>query len=105
MPAATPPDVTIALYRIAQEALNNVVRHSRAGRAWVSLACCDDLVTLVVGDDGSGLVAPEPGPEQLGLRIMRERAQAVGATLDIHSVSRRGTVVTARWSYAEGSDS
>ena len=105
LPAATPPDVTIALYRIAQEALNNVVRHSRAGRAWVSLACCDDLVTLVVGDDGSGLVAPEPGPEQLGLRIMRERAQAVGATLDIHRVSRRGTVVTARWSSAEGSDS
>ena len=102
---ATPPDVTVALYRIAQEALNNVVRHSKASRAWVALACCDGLVTLVVGDDGSGIVAPEPGPEQLGLRIMRERAEAVGAALDVVSASRRGTVVTARWSYAEGRES
>ena len=49
-----PPDVTIALYRIAQEAMNNVVRHSKARRAWVTLDCSDGLVTLVVGDDGRG---------------------------------------------------
>ncbi len=101
----TPPDVTIALYRIAQEAMNNVVRHSKAGNAWVTLDCCDGLVTLVVGDDGRGFDSAEAGPEQLGLRIMRERAEAVGATLNVVSASRRGTVVTARWSGAEGVES
>jgi len=100
-----PPDVTIALYRIAQEAMNNVVRHSKAGSAWVTLDCCEGLVTLVVGDDGRGFDAPQAGPEQLGLRIMRERAEAVGATLNVVSAIRRGTVVTAHWSSAEGLES
>jgi signal transduction histidine kinase len=98
----TPPDVTIALYRIAQEAMNNVVRHSKAGSAWVALDCCDGRVTLVVGDDGNGFDSPAAGPEQLGLRIMRERAEAVGATLNVVSAKRRGTVVTAQWSNVEG---
>ncbi len=65
------PDVTIALYRIAQEAMNNVVRHSKAGRAWVTLGCSDGLVKLTVGDDGSGFEESLVGPERFGLRIMR----------------------------------
>jgi signal transduction histidine kinase len=94
----TPPDVTIALFRIAQEAMNNVVRHSKAHSAWVTLGCSDGLVTLVVGDDGRGFDSAAAGPEQFGLRIMRERAEAVGATLSVASASRRGTVVTVQWS-------
>jgi signal transduction histidine kinase len=101
----TPPDVTVALHRIAQEALNNVVRHSKADNSWVTLDRRDGVVTLVVGDDGRGFDSPEEGPEQLGLRIMRERAEAVGATLNVVSASRRGTVVTALWSNAEGRES
>ena len=101
----TPADVTVALYRIAQEAINNVVRHSKAGSAWVTLDSCGGVVTLVVGDDGRGFDSQEAGPEQLGLRIMRERAEAVGATLNVVSASRRGTVVTAQWSNAEGTES
>ena len=102
----TPPDVTIALYRIAQEAINNVVRHSKASSAWVTLESRDGVVTLVVGDDGRGFdSAQQAGPQQLGLRIMRERAEAVGATLNVVSASRRGTVVTARWPNAEGTES
>ena len=101
----TPPDVTIALYRIAQEAINNVVRHSKASSAWVTLESCDGVVTLVVGDDGRGFDAQQVGPQQLGLRIMRERAEAVGATLNVVSASRRGTVVTALWPNAEGTES
>jgi signal transduction histidine kinase len=101
-PPPTPPDVTIALYRIAQEAMNNVVRHAKARSAWVKLDYRDGLVTLEVGDDGRGFDAPEAGPEQLGLRIMRERADAVGATLNVASASRRGTVVTAQWSDDQG---
>ncbi len=101
-PRPLPADVTIALYRIAQEAMNNIVRHSRARRAWATLAGSDEAVRLVVGDDGGGFDPATVGPEQLGLRIMRERAEAVGANLVIDSEIRRGTVVTATWSAGRG---
>ena len=71
----------------------------------MTLDCHDGLVTLVVGDDGRGFDSRQAGPEQLGLRIMRERADAVGATLNVASASRRGTVVTVQWSDAEGVES
>jgi signal transduction histidine kinase len=99
---ALPPDVTIALYRIAQEAMNNVVRHSKASRAWVTLGFSDGLVKLVVGDDGRGFDALQVGPEEFGLQIMRERAEAVAAALSVASESRRGTVVTTEWSDTQG---
>ena len=97
-----PPDVTIALYRIAQEAMNNVVRHSKARHAWVTLSCSDGLVKLVVGDDGRGFDSSPVGPEQFGLHFMRERAEAVAATLSVASASRHGTVVTTEWSDRQG---
>ena len=93
-----PPDVTIALYRIAQEALNNVVRHSRAQRAWVEVRCSAAGAWLEVGDNGRGFDPSSVGPEQLGLGIMRERAESVGARLTFETAPRRGTVVTAAWS-------
>lgn len=92
-----PREVTTAFYRIVQEALNNVVRHSHARRSWVRLTCTEDGAEVVVGDDGLGFVA-DVGPENLGLRIMRERAEAAGVVLDVRSESRHGTVVTALWS-------
>ena len=98
-----PPDVTVALYRLAQEAMNNVVHHSRATRAWLTLEEHDGLVEMVVGDDGRGFYPAPPGPEHLGLQIMRERAAAIGAVLEIGSEEGRGTVVTARWS-GEGAE-
>ncbi len=92
------PDVTIALYRIAQEALNNVVRHSGARHAWVTLGSRDGLVTLVVRDDGCGFASLPARPEQFGLKSMRERAEAVAANLTVASSDHRGTVVTVEWS-------
>ncbi len=99
-----PPDVTIALYRIAQEALNNVVRHSKARNAWVTLSCSGDDLKLVVGDDGLGFDPGPVGPEQFGLQFMRERAEAVAATLSVTSAARSGTVVTAATTVAPGVD-
>ncbi len=93
-----PPDATTALYRITQEALNNVVRHSRARRAWVILRCSAGTAEVVVGDNGRGCDISQVGPEQLGLRIMRERAEAAGAMLHLESREHSGTVVTAVWS-------
>jgi signal transduction histidine kinase len=97
-----PADVTIALYRIAQEATNNVVRHAHAERAWVTVTNSDEAVRLVVGDDGEGFDPATVGAEQLGLRIMRERADAAGAGLEIDSEIGRGTVITATWSAGQG---
>jgi signal transduction histidine kinase len=92
-----PPEVTIALYRIAQEALNNAVHHARARRAWVALHWSGDAVCLEVGDNGRGFDSSHVRPEQFGLKIMRERAEAVAASLTIDTEIKRGTVVSAIW--------
>lgn len=103
-----PPDVHIALYRIAQEALNNVVKHSRAGQAAVMVSCsrCTDgkspdavpkEIILEVSDNGRGFVEDQVQPDHLGLEIMRERARDIGATLDITSGAGIGTRITVKW--------
>ena len=97
-----PPDVTIALYRIAQEALNNAVRHSGARRVTLTLDQATAAVKLMVGDDGCGFDLSQVGPEQLGLTIMRERAEAVGASLQVDGHLGRGTSVTAAWRDGQG---
>src|SRR5690606_12728034 len=76
-----PPEVQVALYRITQEALNNVAHHSAAEHARVTLLCSDAGVTLRVEDDGRGFDVDRVPPERLGLGIMRERAQAIGARI------------------------
>ena len=97
-----PPDVTIAFYRIAHEAMNNMVRHAEAAEAWVTLTGSEEAVKLVVRDDGRGFDPSSVGPEQLGLRIMAERAEAAGAGLRIDSAIGRGAAITATWPAGRG---
>jgi len=102
-----PNEVHVALYRIAQEALNNVIKHAHACQVDVRLACTllrttDDAprqyqVEMEVQDDGCGFEPVEIPPHHLGLRIIRERAQAVGATLQIDSKVGHGTTVRVVW--------
>jgi two-component system nitrate/nitrite sensor histidine kinase NarX len=102
-----PPDVHLALYRIAQEALNNVAKHAGATRAWIDLRCASSLpssqarqgrrATLLIGDDGRGFDPDDVTADHLGLGIMRERADAVGAALAIESERGRGTEVRVVW--------
>jgi signal transduction histidine kinase len=92
-----PAEAKLALYRIAQESLNNAVKHAGAGRAIVRLQCTEEGVSLSIGDDGRGFDPEGVTPHQLGLHIMRERAVAVGAALTITSEPGQGTEVTVTW--------
>ena len=91
-----PPDVQVGLYRIAQESLNNVVKHSKATQAVLTLRL-NGTVRLSISDDGCGFNPSEVGPDHLGLKIMRERAEAFGARLSITSEPGDGTQVSVSW--------
>ncbi|CAN5860186.1 hypothetical protein BH10CHL1_BH10CHL1_47040 [soil metagenome] len=93
-----PPDVKIATYRVAQEALNNVAKHARASSASVTLNRFSTALDLMIVDDGYGFLYDKIAPDHLGLSIMRERADSIGATLTIQSQPEQGTVVTLHWS-------
>ena len=106
-----PPEVHVALYRIAQEALNNVVKHARATEVEVSLRCTSlpeatdgeqqEEVELRVSDDGCGFDSSSVPSDRLGLGIIRERTQAIGATLEIESEPGEGTRVSVVWTSDE----
>ena len=85
-------------YRIAQEALTNVARHSRATKVEIILERRADHVLLVVEDDGAGFEpADETGQSAgFGLRGMHERAALVGASLEIESAAGKGTTILLR---------
>jgi signal transduction histidine kinase len=93
------PEMQVALYRIAQEALNNVAKHARAKEAWVSLRCGAKAGMLEVFDDGLGfdVETAAAAPEHLGLSIMRERAEAIGADFTVESLPGQGARVCVRW--------
>jgi len=91
------PEVKIALYRVAQEALNNVAKHAGASQAMVSLRYQPERVELRVSDDGRGFDPESIPPESLGLGIMRERAEAIGAALKVESQVGQGTWVVVIW--------
>jgi signal transduction histidine kinase len=96
-----PPEVALTLYRVAQEALTNVARHSGARHAWVRLAFHRTEGRLVVEDDGRGMLnGLEPN---LGLLGMRERVGAVGGTLKLDSATTGGLRVEARVPIGNGS--
>ena len=93
---ALPPEVQIALYRIAQEALNNVLKHAHARQVQVRLSFGDALTCLEVEDDGVGFDPAGSFPGHLGLQSMRERATDLDGTLEIDSALGCGTRVRIR---------
>ncbi|MDP9373611.1 MAG: GAF domain-containing protein, partial [Chloroflexota bacterium] len=93
---AIPLEGKEALYRIAQEALHNTVKHARARTVAVRLACDGDVCTLEVSDDGAGFDPRGSFPGHLGLHSMRERTARLGGTLEIASAPGEGTHLRAR---------
>lgn len=96
-----PDDVQIALYRIAQEALNNIVKHSRADETVIGLRCERRQVVLSIQDNGLGFDPHdiEQGSQGrgLGVSIMRDRAKSIGAEFVLNSKPGNGTEVTVIW--------
>ncbi|MEY2513038.1 MAG: hypothetical protein QOJ89_396, partial [bacterium] len=92
-----PPAIRTDVFRIAQEALHNALRHADAGRIAVTVRCGgDDGVELTVSDDGVGFDASAVRSRRLGLTTMAERARAIGGSLDVESAPGAGTTVRLR---------
>jgi len=91
------PDLSVemkhALYRIAQEALHNVVKHARASTVVLRLTKCKNEIILEVRDNGKGFNPASSFPGHLGLRSMRERLTKIGGTITIESEPGQGTCI------------
>jgi signal transduction histidine kinase len=94
-----PPDEKITIYRVAQEALNNVVRHSGANRVRLELEGDGAGVRLKVIDNGCGFDPNSIPAGHFGVGIMHERAESIGATLNVTSAPGSGTAVEMVWIY------
>jgi PAS domain S-box-containing protein len=90
-------DAAVALFRIAQEALNNVAKHANARRVRITTSAPAGEMTVEIGDDGSGFdpLAAEARASRWGMTTMRERVEAAGGRLEIASTPGRGTVLRA----------
>jgi signal transduction histidine kinase len=95
-----PAAVEVAVYRIAQEALTNVVRHAAARHCHIRLALDETAgwLSLSIQDDGCGL--PPARPMGVGMTSMRERAEELGGTWSVEQIQTGGTCVLARLPYA-----
>ena len=92
-------EVELALFRIAQEALNNIVKHAAATEAMVQMIFNIEKTTLTISDNGKGFELPEVISKfaysgKMGLMGMQERARLLGSTLTVKSASGRGTTVS-----------
>jgi nitrate/nitrite-specific signal transduction histidine kinase len=96
-----PTETKIVLYRIAQETLNNIAKHSAASQVEISLVRRPGFVSLAICDNGRGFDPDKVSSEHLGLSIMRERAEGIGADLMISSQPGRGSQVKFTWTAAE----
>jgi signal transduction histidine kinase len=108
MSARLPSDLEVALYRIVQEGLTNVLRHARARRGEVELVRLAESVRVTVRDDGAGFNPDEPRDARespgLGLIGIRERVMQLGGQLRLESAPGRGTVLTAEFTVRQAAD-
>jgi two-component system nitrate/nitrite sensor histidine kinase NarX len=94
-----PADVQVAIYRVCQEALNNVAKHAAANTVEIYLKHEDTAIELSIRDDGQGFDPEQTISGHYGLSMMHERAEGVGAQLSIMSQPGHGTELTIRWTH------
>lgn len=90
------PEVVGALYRVAQEALNNSIKHAGASSVKINLAISNNALRLTISDDGHGFIVDKALTEGgMGLRSMFERVKSLGGEIEINSAPEKGTVIEA----------
>jgi nitrate/nitrite-specific signal transduction histidine kinase len=94
-------EVKLVFYRVAQETLNNIAKHSGARQVELHIKCQPGQLNLRIQDDGLGFNIDSIPPDHLGIAIMRERASSIGAELKIESQLGQGTTVELDWSSAK----
>jgi nitrate/nitrite-specific signal transduction histidine kinase len=92
--------VKLVFYRVAQEAMNNVAKHAGARQVDLQLHCQPGQLRMMIKDDGLGFDLATITPEHLGIAIMRERANSIGASLNIETQVGQGTTVELVWETA-----
>ena len=97
-----PNALKIVIYRVTQEAMNNIAKHSKADRVHLSLQKIDYRIELMLQDNGRGFdpeeaVSLESTKRGLGLTSMRERIELSGGFFDIESIEGKGTMIRASW--------
>ncbi len=95
-----PVEVKNVFYRIAQEGLNNIFKHAEASQVWFRFTCTAEEVTLSISDDGQGFARKDVPAGHLGLEIMSERAETIGAELTLVSYPGEGTTLRLNWKSA-----
>ena len=91
-------DVQVGLYRTVQEALNNIIKHAQATSVVIRMEWVNQQLILTISDNGKGFDPSHTKPTSLGMNIMRERAEAINATLNIESSIGTGTRIQVVWS-------
>jgi signal transduction histidine kinase len=89
------PAVEDALYRVVQEALNNVIKHARAKSVVVSIVEADDRIDIRIADDGVGLAGGRHGTSGFGLLGMQERIELIGGSVEVDGLASGGTEIRA----------
>ena len=92
-----PPDVKVGLYRIVQEALNNIAKHAGASQVTLALRTWRKGLELTIADNGRGFDPSGISSDHLGLKIMSERCREIGVSLSVDSQIGTGTKIVARW--------
>src|SRR6266496_4810611 len=96
--------IATQLYRIAQEAVTNSIKHAGAQRITICLTTTTSELLLTISDDGIGFPEKLPNSEGLGLRLMRHGASLAGASFDVRRNGQRGTIVTCKLNLQHGAD-
>lgn len=96
--SAKEPMVEESIYRIMQEALNNAVKHAKARQIFISIRCFEKRLYISVMDDGKGFKGKpsekqQPEGSGLGMKTMKERAEAMGGRLSVKSAPKQGTTI------------
>jgi signal transduction histidine kinase len=96
LPRSIPPRLGLTVYRVLQEALRNVAKHSGAGRAAVSVAGKNDAIVLTVKDSGRGFDPSRSKRRGLGLISMEERVREAGGSFTVKSTPGKGVLIDVR---------